>query len=95
MTQYSLAKSVVINYHKNGKALPRASLNPILHLLQERVSVIVTWEDTEVSYQHTSGVHTPVGDSDIRTQDFPSVRLPTESKRYPDLHSRWISYAGA
>jgi hypothetical protein len=37
---------------------------------------------TKYYFQHTPGIHTPVGNSEILTQDFSSVRLPTRYVTY-------------
>lgn len=34
-------------------------------------------------FQHTSGVHTPVRNSNIHTENVSSARLPTQSSVYP------------
>jgi hypothetical protein len=48
--------------------------------------------NTVLYFQHTFGIHTPVGNSNMLTQDFSSVRLPTRCMTCP---GSWSSCAVA
>jgi hypothetical protein len=45
-------------------------------------------------FQLVFGIHTQVGSSDVRTQNFSSAKLPTQGMTYPGSWSRWILTIG-
>jgi hypothetical protein len=63
---------------KKGQS-PLSSLVTTLHRLQYHL-----YKATRIYFQPTSGIHTPVGNSNILTQGVFPVRLPTQAIVYTD-----------